>query len=84
MMLALGTMTVAAGPIDVMGLTASLTMIEGYAEVAGTAVDDGIDDFFMLFRQTWKSAQVFRGKGSEDIGDGAHDHTSFMMELMIW
>ena len=84
MVLAPWTMTVATGPVDVMGLAASLTAIDGDAEVTGAAVDDSINDFFMLVRQIREEVQVFRGKGSEDIGDGTHDHTSFMMELMIW
>jgi hypothetical protein len=81
--LALGTMTVAAGSVDMMQPAAPLAAIDGDAEIAGTTVDDGVDHFLVLIRQVGKPLPVFRGKGSEDTGDGSHGHTSRITELMI-
>lgn len=84
MVLAPWAVAVAAGSVDAVGCTAALAPIECDTEVAGAAVDDGIDDFFVLIGQVGKTLQVFRGKGPENIGDGRHCHTSFITELMIW
>ncbi len=58
-------------------------LIDSNAVVAGTAVDDGIDGFLMLERHIGVSGEIFRAEGAEDLGNGAHDHTSCMTELMI-
>lgn len=84
MILAPRTVAVAAGSVDAVGRTTTLATIERDAEVAGAAVDDGVDNLFVLIGKIWKSLQVFRGKGSENISDGSYDHTSFITELMIW
>jgi hypothetical protein len=83
MVLALWTVAIAAGSVDVVEPLASLAAIDRYPEIAGAAVEYSIDNLFVLFRQVGKSFKVFRDKGPEDIGDGTHDHTSFITELMI-
>jgi hypothetical protein len=83
MVLALWTVAIAAGSVDVVELLATLAAIDRHAEIAGAAVEYGIDNLSMLIRQVGKSLKVFRDKGPEDIGDGTHDHTSLITELMI-
>ena len=78
------TVAVTAGSVDAVGRTTALATIECDAEVAGAAVDDGVDNLFVLVGQVWNTLQVFRGKGSENLGVGSHDHTSFITEFMIW
>lgn len=53
------------------------------AEGAGATFDDGLDDLFVVIGCVGKTLGVIRGKGSEERGDGSHDHTSRMTELMI-
>jgi hypothetical protein len=81
--LALGAVAVAAGAVDMMFFPAAVALIDGNAELPGTAVDDGIDGLFMLDRHLRISGKIFRAEGAEDLGNCAHDHTSCMTELMI-
>jgi hypothetical protein len=81
--LALRAVAVAAGTVDVMFFAAVVALIDGNAVLSGTTVYDGIDSLFMLDRQIRISSEIFRAEGAEDLGNGAHDHTSFMTELMI-
>jgi hypothetical protein len=37
----------------------------------------------VLNRHIRISGKIFRSEGAEDLGNGAHDHTSCMTELMI-
>ena len=82
--LALRAVAVAAGAVDQVFFTAAVALIDGNAVCSGTAVDDGIDGLFMLQRHIGISGEIFGAEGAEDLGNGAHDHTSSMTELMIW
>ena len=83
MVLALWTVAITTGSVDVMDLLATLAAIDRHTEITGSAIDYSINNLFVLFRQVGKSLKVFRGKSPEDIGDGTHDHTSLITELMI-
>ena len=48
MILALRTVPIAAGAVDKMFLAAVVALIDSNAVLSGTAVDDGIDGFFVL------------------------------------
>ena len=83
MILALRAVPIAAGTIDKMFLAAAVALIDGNAILSGTTFDDGIDGLFVLNRHIRISGMIFRSEGAEDLGNGAHDHTSCMTELMI-
>jgi hypothetical protein len=74
MVLTGGAMTISAGAIDPMDLTAFFTLVKGEATGFGATIDDGINDFAVRFRHDLGIAlQVLRAKGSEDLIDGGHD-----------
>jgi hypothetical protein len=81
--LALGAVSITAGPIDLMVLTTAFTAIESSAIFTGSAVDNGANDFSMLGWHVWVCIDVFRAECSEDIGDRSHAYTSFISESMI-
>jgi hypothetical protein len=81
--LTLGAMAVAAGPVDQMFFAAAVAPIDSDAVRSGTAVDDGIDGLFMLQRQMGIFGDVFITEDAEDLCNIGHDHTSFMTSLMI-
>jgi hypothetical protein len=83
LVLALGTVAIAAGPVDRMGCAAALATIDRDPEAPRAAVDDGIDYLFVLLWQVGETFQVLRDKGSENFSDGGHAHTSFITALMI-
>jgi len=83
MVLALRTVAIAAGTVDMMFFAAVVALIDGNAILSGTAFDDGIDGLFVLDRHIRISVKIFGSEGAEDLGNGAHDHTSCMTELMI-
>jgi hypothetical protein len=83
MILALRTVPIAAGAVNMMFFAAAVALIDGNAILSGTTFDDGIDGLFVLDRHIRISGKIFRAEGAEDLGNGAHDHTSCMTELMI-
>jgi hypothetical protein len=75
--------SVAAGTVDMMFFAAVIALIDSNAVLPGATFDDGIDGLFVLDRHVRISGKIFRSEGAEDLGNGAHDHTSCMTELMI-
>src|SRR3990172_67240 len=83
--LAVGTVAVAAGPIDEMALPATPAVIEGDAQLSASAVDDGVDDFSMLVGDTLGvTFEIFGCELREDIFDGRHVPTLLIASSMMW
>ena len=81
--LTLGAVPVAAGSFDDMGFTAIAASIDGGTVYPGTALDDGREDFLLLFWQVGMVVEKLLAIGSEDLGDGSHAHTSRIRLLMM-
>ena len=75
MVLAIGTMPVAAAAIYHVLFTAFGALIDGSAIMIRAAVDDGIDDFAMLRRDGLpKLVDILRRVGLEDVFNRCHSH----------
>jgi len=73
--LALGTVTVAAGTEQEMFLAALLALIEETAVRLGLAVDHGGDNLLVLDRHGVSvEPDVLRGKGPEDLVNHSHGY----------
>ena len=71
--LACGTVTVAAGAINSVEKTALLTPVMGGTRLSGAASGDGIDDFYVLPGHVIaKALDVFVAEGAEDLIYGFH------------
>jgi len=83
--LAVGTVAIAAGPIDEMVLPATPAVIEGDAQFPTLAVDDGLDDFSVLVGDALGvTLEIFGSELGEDIFDGRHDPTLLIASSMMW
>ena len=78
MILALGTVPITAGAVDMMFFAAAIALIDGNAILSGTIFDDGIDGLFVLDRHIGIAGKIFRAEGAEDLGNSAHAHISCM------
>ena len=73
MVLASGTVAIATGAIELVGLSAFFALVEGQAAGFSAAADDGIDGFEVCFRhQVGVALEVFRAEGAKDFIDGGH------------
>jgi hypothetical protein len=73
MVLTGGAMTISAGAIDPMDLTAFFTLVKGEATGFGATIDDGINDLAVCFRHEMGVAlQVLGAEGLEDLIDCGH------------
>lgn len=83
--LAVGTMAIAAGPIDEMVLSATLAVIEGNAQFPASAVDDGLDDFSMLVGDALgMTLEILGCELRENILDARHVPTLLIASSMMW
>ena len=75
MVLAVGTMPVAAGSIDDMCLAAFFTSVDRGTIVVGAAVDDSIDDLAMICRHIiTELSDVLGAVLCEDLFNRCHCH----------
>ena len=75
MVLAIGTMAVAATTVYHMFFTTFGALIDGSAVMIRTAIDDGINDFTMLRRDGLpKSVDILRRVCLEDVFNRCHGH----------
>ena len=73
MVLASGTVAIATGAIELVGLSAAFALVERQAAGFGTTADDGIDDFAVSFRhRVGVALEVLRAEGAKDFIDGGH------------
>ena len=74
MLLASRAVAIAAGAIELVGLSARFTLIEGQAAGFGAAGSDRIDGFEVGFRhQVGIAFEVLGAEGCKDLIDGGHD-----------
>lgn len=77
LVLAHGAVTIAAGLVDDMKLSAGLTLINGLTEISGTAVHDGLDDLLVVLRDVRIGLDILFAKVFEDPFEFAHGSEIF-------
>jgi hypothetical protein len=81
MLLALGTVPVAAGMRDAVLFLTVWALIKAMAIGAAAAVLDGADDFAVHEGEVGVTLQILRGKGGEDVAEGGHGSSPCMRVL---